>query len=84
MAFKLNKKEAARLQALADAYETAREELSQALEDLASEWESEFEEKSDRWKEGDAGREANERVEAVRGWCDEFPDSFDVDFTALI
>lgn len=76
MAFKLTKKDAANLQKLVDAYESARSDLAQALEDIASGWEIDFEERSDKWKESEPGQSASAHIDLIRSWCDEFPDEF--------
>ena len=83
MAFKLTKREALELRTLIDNYELARTALSERLDEIASEWEAELEEKSDRWKESDAGQSAQENVDTLRGWHDQFPDAFDGDVDDL-
>ena len=83
MAFKITKKEAAYLQKLADAYEFARDELSRAFDDLASEWENDHSEKSERWQESEAGQTAQGRIDLVRGWEDEIQYVFEGDVTDL-
>jgi len=73
MAFKLNKKDASRLNELHQKYEAAKQDLSELLDEIASEWEGEFSEKSEKWVEGEAGQAAQERIDMVRGWFDDMP-----------
>ena len=73
MAIKLTKKQAANLDKLSEAFERAKMALSEALDEIASDWESEIADKSDKWQESEAGQAAQERVDLVRGWFDEMP-----------
>jgi len=84
MAFKLKKQDAAELQKLIDAYESARSSLADALDEIASEWETDFADKSERWQEGDVGQEIQAKIEMVRGWFDEFPTETDIDVESLL
>jgi hypothetical protein len=72
-AFKLTKAEATALKKLVEDYETAADALRNRLDEIASDWESEHGEKSERWQEGEAGQAAQEKIELVRGWFDEMP-----------
>lgn len=84
MAFKLKKTEAADLQKLVDAYEQARSELADRIDEIASDWETEFSDKSEKWQEGENGQLAQEKCELVRGWHDEFPSETDIDVDGLL
>ena len=55
---KLSKDEKVELQKLVDAYDNARSSLVDFLTEVQGEWEEEMEEKSDKWKEGEAGTQA--------------------------
>lgn len=74
MAFKLTKAEAKELEQLSMDYEAARCALADRLDEIASEWETEWSEKSERWQEGEAGQLAQEKCEMVRSWHDEMPE----------
>jgi hypothetical protein len=60
---------------LAQAYETSREALSEFLDDIVGRWEGEIEERSEKWRESEAGGEAQERLEMVTGLRDEIPEA---------
>ena len=82
MAFKLTKSQVVKINALASLLESQADEVKGAissynetlansrslLEDVACELDSEFENKSERWQEG-------ERGEAVRAWIDLFEET---------
>lgn len=73
MAFKLTKKQRNELTKLVEKYEHAKSDLSDALDQLASDWESEFSDKSERWQESEVGQAAQEKIDMVRGWFDDMP-----------
>lgn len=80
MAFKLNKAKQAELQALADAYQQAAEAYSQALADLVSEWEEEFDERSERWQESEAGQEVCDKLDRLQEAADNAAELETIDF----
>lgn len=83
MAFKLTKSQQNELTVLVEAYETARGELATFLDEIASNWEQELEERSEKWMESERGQEAQERTEKIRGWHEELPDECVIDATEL-
>ena len=83
MAFKISKAHASQLDELVSAYEHARAALAEWLDELASEWEEEFNEKSEKWQEGEAGQAAQEHIDTVRSWFDELPEEPSIDVEAL-
>ncbi len=66
----LSKTQRSQLETLFDTYKTAYDELAQLGADIRSEWESAIDDKSDRWKEGDAGQEAQDRLDAFDAWVE--------------
>jgi len=70
---KLSKDEKVELQKLVDAYDNARSSLVDFLTEVQGEWEEEMEEKSDKWKEGEAGTQAQDRLDTLCAWIDELP-----------
>ena len=73
MAFKLTKRERAEGQKLFDAFDTAASELSQWLADLAEDWNGQFDEKSEKWQEGEAGEAARAKIDIIEAWIDAMP-----------
>lgn len=71
MATKLTAKEVKELDALSQAYELAKAALREKLDEIASNWESEWSEKSERWQEGEAGQAAQEKIDMLRAGMDE-------------
>jgi hypothetical protein len=63
------------LKHLTQAYENARDALSEFLDDVVSRWEEEIETRSEKWRESEAGGEAQERLETITGWRDEIPEA---------
>lgn len=74
MAFKLSKTEQAELRKLIDRVEDATGELAQWLDTLADEWRGEFDEKSEKWQEGEAGASVQERIDTIEAWRDQLTD----------
>ncbi len=70
---KLTTAERKEIEGLQGAFEEARSDLAQRLEDIAADWDADVAEKSDSWHEKDAGKEAAERLEHLRGLVDELP-----------
>lgn len=83
MAIKLTKKQHKELSEAIGAYENACSELSQMLTDILDEWQSEFDEKSEKWQESDAGQAAREKLELVQSWIDEMP-NLEIDADQLV
>lgn len=79
MSIKLNAKDRKEIEAALDAYNHARENLSQLLTDLVSEWESEHGKKSEKWQESEAGTAAQERIDAAQSALDELPEELFLD-----
>lgn len=73
-AFKLTKKERADLSELASTLETARDNLQTFLADLHSDWQSTFDERSEKWQEGEAGQAASQWLEQMQEWIDKLGD----------
>lgn len=73
MAIKLTKKQAADLNALAEAYQLAAGNLRDRLDETPLIGRVKWADKSERWQDGEAGQTAQERIDLVRGWCDEIP-----------
>lgn len=73
MAIKLTKAQKTELDNLAADFESARMALSEKLDEIASDWESEWSEKSERWQEGEAGQAAQEKIDQLRAYIDELP-----------
>lgn len=71
MAFKLRKVDAAALEALVNKYARATEELNEWLQNVLDEWQGAFDEKSDKWRDSDAGSAAQERIDLIQSWIDE-------------
>ena len=78
MAIKLTKKQAEELQQFAELFEQARAALAERLDKIASEWEAEFYDKSERWQEGEAGQAAREKIGMARSWFDKMPSEGDL------
>ena len=83
MATKLKVSDRKEIEAALDAYNAARENLSQLLTDLVSEWDSEMADKSDKWREGEAGTAAQERIDAAQAALDELPEELFLDLEQL-
>lgn len=71
------------LQAYVDDYNNVVHEAKEFLEEVAGEWRSDFDEKSEGWQEGDKGQEVNEQIESMENYNPEdfeLPDieAFDV------
>jgi hypothetical protein len=76
---KLTKAQQHRLETLVEAYEMARGELSSFLADVQSDWQGDMDDKSEKWTEGEAGQEAQERLDTLTAWLDEMPGECVVD-----
>lgn len=74
MAIKLTKREAQQLTELDDAYQSAAFQLQDFLSELLSYWQEQFNDRSEKWQESEAGQEAAERISTVEGWLDEMPE----------
>lgn len=83
MAFKLTKTQAKTLDSLIGAYGTAREALAEALDAIATDWEETIGDKSEKWQESEAGKEAQERADTIRAWFDELPEEPGFDLESL-
>jgi hypothetical protein len=73
MAIKLTKAQAKDLDQLSQNFEAAKMALSEKLDEIANDWESEWSDKSERWQEGEGGSAAQEKIDLVRSWMDELP-----------
>jgi hypothetical protein len=73
MAIKLTKAQAKDLDQLSQDFEAAKMALSEKLDEIANDWESEWSDKSERWQEGESGSAAQEKIDLVRSWMDELP-----------
>jgi len=82
-AFKLSPKAGAELARAILDYDTAREALGEMLEDIATDWESALEDKSEKWRASDAGQEAQEATDNMRAASDAMPEMFDGDLGDL-
>ena len=60
-----------KLENLAQAFDNAREDLREFLDDITGRWEDETGTRSERWLESEAGGEAQERLQTVIGWQSE-------------
>lgn len=60
-------------------YNEIREELRGVLEDIHSEKESEYEDKSDNWREGDRGEATYSWIEGLSDIMNEFADDLELD-----
>lgn len=82
MTIKLTDEQQVKAIFLYKAFDLAREALLNHLAPIKDEWESEFDDKSDEWKEGDEGLEAKIQIDTldeVVGMLEEFetPPMFD-------
>jgi DNA anti-recombination protein RmuC len=80
---KLTKAERSQLETLIAALDKARDELASHMREIADEWQSTFDEKSERWQEGDAGQAAQQRIETLTEMADDLTDSELPDLTTL-
>lgn len=71
MSFTLSKKEVAQLRALYNAHSQARTDLSAWLGDFSSQRWADFDRKSERWQDGEAGIAASEQLNLVDDWTDD-------------
>lgn len=71
--FKLTQDQAGELDTLVGTFESAKSALAEWLEQLAADWEADWDDKSERWQESERGQEARERVDQLRSWFDELP-----------
>lgn len=77
---KLTKAEKAELESLIAGYEQARAALGEKLDILAGDWEEILDEKSDTYRDSEAGQQAQERADQMRAWFDELPDEGEFSF----
>lgn len=76
--FRLTKTERAELDKAIAAVEQSLSTLSELIDATASEWEEEWDGKSEKWQEGDKGQAAREKVDAMRALFDELPTADDI------
>lgn len=77
-AFKLSKTERAEIDKAVAAYDAALTALSELIDTYANDWDTFFDERSEKWQEGEKGQEAREKVDAMRAIFDELPTADDV------
>ena len=80
---KLTKQQKTELTKLLADFDQARQALADRVEEINNEWSDAFEERSERWKEGDTAQEAQERIDALQAFWDELPETLDLDLDAL-
>jgi hypothetical protein len=80
---KLTKAEATELQVLIDAATAANNALTERLNEIVANWDSEFEKRSKRGQEGEVGLAAQERIDRVYSWLDRLPEAFEFDASKL-
>jgi predicted RNase H-like nuclease (RuvC/YqgF family) len=81
---KLAKAEAITLRILADALDTAKSELTDYLNEMQSDWEKEYDERSESWQNSEAGLAAQERRDTLQCLIDEVEQiDINVDIDAL-
>jgi hypothetical protein len=74
MAKQICRLSAAEIQTLKDltqAHEDAREDLGEFLDNVVARFQDEIEERSEKWRESESGREAQDRLETIGGWRDD-------------
>lgn len=59
------------LQAYVDDYNAAINEAKEFLEEVAGDWRSEFDEKSEGWQESDKGQEVSDQLESMENYSPE-------------
>lgn len=82
MAFKFSASEAKRLADLMSRFEEARDRLAEFLADCASASREKFDDKSDRWRESDAGQEAEEWLISLEAMAEEVG-CFEIDLSQV-
>ncbi len=80
---KLTKSERKELDELANAADNALCVLRHRIAELADQWGEDWNEKSEKWQESDAGQEAQERIDILQNYCDEWPENIVIDLDAL-
>lgn len=80
---KFTKPEKIELQKLIDAFDAARSALVDFLSGIQGEWESAIEDKSERWREGEAGAEAQDRLDTLGAWLEGLPEEVLIDLDAV-
>lgn len=79
---RLSKTQKTDLLKLVGAFEQARSKLSDFLAELQGEWEAAVDDKSDRWKDGPNGSEAQERLDTLAAQIDALSEDI-IDVEAL-
>jgi hypothetical protein len=59
----------------AQSYNQTLEHAKELVDEIASEWRSELENKSEAWQEGERGQELSEKIDELEGFA---PDEFEV------
>ena len=80
---KLDKEKRQELESLFNDYDRARDILRDALDQVAVEWTDEMDEKSDKWKESEAGGNAQSRLDTIERLRDEFEEAPDFEIEDL-
>jgi len=84
MAFcKLTKEQKGVLESLFNEFDMARDHLHSELNEIVNEWTEEMDEKSDRYKESEAGQQAQERIEAIEQMRDNFEECPEFDLNEV-
>ncbi len=83
MAFKFKKTEAATLEELLAQFDGAKEQLHSFLEEHRDAWQEQYDEKSERWQEGEAAEAASERIEILNTAIDELG-TFELDLSDIL
>ena len=71
MAFTFTKAEAKEFAKLESDFEVARDTLAEFVREKHSEWDDAFNEKSERWQEGEAGETARTKIDGISNYADE-------------
>jgi hypothetical protein len=82
MAIKLTAAQRKEIERLEGVITAARDELQAMLEEIAETWQSEWDEKSERWQEGEAGEAAQERINAVEEAAGEI-EGIEIDLSSI-
>jgi hypothetical protein len=80
---RLSKQARVKLQTLIDNYDTAWSSLILFLLDMQSDWLSEINERSEKWKKSAAGQSAQERLNTLDAWLNKLPDDAPTDIDAF-
>lgn len=79
----LTKVERAELERLVDLFSGARSDIESYLTDLIDAWQEALDGRSEKWRESEAGAEAQERLETLQGWLEGLPEDDVPDFDSL-